>query len=81
MNQQTFRERECVHRAAGIEGEYYKGDVYVRHLMRLKSSVAVNFSGKVTSFFWSDAANVLVWLCDDCASELAICVRQPSLVG
>jgi hypothetical protein len=27
-------------------------------------------AAKVTSFFWADAAQVIVWLCDDCAAEL-----------
>ena len=80
MNEQTFRERECVHRVHGVAGEFYKGDAYVKHLMRLPSSVAHSFAGKVTSFFWADARHIVVWLCDDCATEIGLCEGETSLV-
>lgn len=81
MNEQVFQERECIHRVSGVDGEYYRGDVYIRHLMQLRSAVALNFAGKVTSFFWADAPHVAVWLCRDCASELGINVGEESLVS
>ncbi len=80
MNEQAFRERECIHRAAGVEGEYYRGDAYIKHLMRLRSKEAHSFAGKVTSFFWADAPQIIVWLCGDCASELGLREREASLV-
>jgi uncharacterized protein YfaT (DUF1175 family) len=72
MSEQDYRVRECVHRARGAAGDYYNGANYVRHLQRLRSAAAVSFAGKVTAFFWADAAHVLVWLCRDCASEIGI---------
>ena len=38
--------------------------------MRLPSARAHSFAGRVTSFFWADAPHIVVWLCDDCASQL-----------
>ena len=68
---QSFRERECVHRANGAtEGKFYQGTSYVQSLMRLRAAAAADFAGRVTSFFWSDAQQVVVWLCRDCASRL-----------
>jgi len=69
-NEQAFRERECVHRARGAEGNLYEGASYVRSLQRLRASAAADFSNRVASFFWSDAKNIVVWLCHDCAAEL-----------
>lgn len=71
-SEQDFKERECVHRARGAEGEYYRGLKYVKGLQRLRSAAAVDFAGKVAPFFWSDAAHVIVWLCRDCAAELGL---------
>lgn len=81
MNEQTFRERECIHRVRGAGGDYYRGDAYVKHLMRLRSADAQNFAGKVTPFFWADAPQIVVWLCNDCASELGLRERETSLVS
>jgi len=72
MSEQDYRVRECVHRARGAAGDFYQGDTYVRRLQRLRSGAAVRFAAKVTSFFWADAAQVLVWLCRDCATELGL---------
>ncbi|HEV3469854.1 MAG TPA: hypothetical protein VG148_11080 [Pyrinomonadaceae bacterium] len=72
MTEQEYRVRECVHRARGAAGDFYNGAAYVRYLQRLRSAAAVSFAGKVTSFFWADAAHVLVWLCRDCAAEIGI---------
>ncbi len=78
MSEQDYRVRECIHRSRGAAGDFYKGDAYVRYLQRLRSAAAVNFAGKVTAFFWADAAQVLVWLCRDCASEIGIREREAS---
>ena len=72
MRKQMFRERECIHRDEGAEGEFYNGVFYVQALQRLRVDDAVRVAGKVSSFFWSDAAHILVWLCDDCASQLRL---------
>jgi hypothetical protein len=70
MTRQVFRERECVHRDEGSEGEFYNGAFYVQALQRLRVDDAVQIAGKVSSFFWADAPHILVWLCNDCASAL-----------
>ena len=70
MTRQMFRERECIHREEGAEGEYYNGAFYVQALQRLRVDDAVKIAGKVGSFFWVDAPHIVVWLCHDCASEL-----------
>jgi hypothetical protein len=70
MTRQVFRERECVHRDDGAEGEYYNGVFYVQALQRLRVDEAVQIASKVSSFFWADAPHILVWLCSDCAGQL-----------
>lgn len=70
MTRQMFRERECIHRDEGMEGEYYNGAFYIQALQRLRVDEAVKIAGKVGSFFWVDAPQIVVWLCHDCASEL-----------
>ena len=70
MTRQTYRERECIHREEGAEGDYYNGAFYVQALQRLRVDEAVRMAGKVSSFFWADAPHILVWLCEECASEL-----------
>jgi len=70
MTKQMFRERECIHRDEGAEGDFYNGAFYVQALQRLRVDEAVKMAGKVSSFFWADAPHILVWLCDECASEL-----------
>jgi hypothetical protein len=72
MTEQEYRVRECVHKARGAAGEFYRGDTYLRHLQRLRSAAAVSFASRVTAFFWADAAHVHVWLCRDCATELGL---------
>lgn len=67
---QSYRERECVHRQRGTAGEFYHGTSYVQSLMRLRAAAAAEFANRVTSFFWSDAQQIVVWLCHDCASRL-----------
>jgi len=72
MKKQVFRERECIHQDDGAEGEYYNGVFYVQALQRLPVNKAVEIARKVSSFFWSDAPHVLVWLCHDCAKEVGV---------
>jgi hypothetical protein len=72
MTEQDYRVRECVHRDGRAAGSFYRGEAYVKHLQRLRGETAVAFAGRVTAFFWADAAHILVWLCRDCAEELGI---------
>jgi hypothetical protein len=72
MPKQMFRERECIHRDDGAEGEFYNGVFYIQALQRLRVDHAVQVAGRISSFFWSDAAHILVWLCHDCAGELRL---------
>lgn len=72
MTRQTFRERECIHREEGAEGDFYNGVFYIQALQRLRVNDAVQMAGKVTSFFWADAPHILVWLCHDCAGVLRL---------
>jgi len=67
---QMFRERECIHRDEGAEGEFYNGVFYVQALQQLPIDGAMQVSHKVGSFFWADAPHILVWLCGACANEL-----------
>lgn len=69
---QVFRERECIHRDEGADGEFYNGVFYVQALQRLPIARAMQVAGKVSSFFWADAPNILVWLCPACAGELKL---------
>jgi len=70
MKKQMFRERECIHRDDDVEGEFYNGAFYIQALQRLPVDRAMQVAGRVGSFFWSDAAHTLVWLCSNCAKEL-----------
>jgi hypothetical protein len=67
---QVFRERECIHRDEGATGEFYNGAFYLKALQRLPIDQAMEVAGKVSSFFWADAPNIVVWLCPFCAGEL-----------
>lgn len=69
---QVFRERECIHRDEGAEGEFYNGVFYVQALQRLPIDRAMQVASKVSSFFWADAPHILVWLCPACAGELRL---------
>jgi len=80
MNKQVFRERECVHRDEGAEGEFYNGVFYVQALRRMPVDDAMQIAKKVSPFFWSDAANILVWLCHDCAAELRLTETPRSMM-
>ena len=70
MTRQMYRERECIHRDEGADGDFYNGVFYIQALQRLRVNDAVRMAGKVTSFFWADAPHIIVWLCDNCATEL-----------
>jgi len=72
MKKQIFRERECDHRDEGADGEFYNGAFYVQALQRLSVDDAMRVARKVSSFFWVDAPHILVWLCEDCATELGL---------
>jgi hypothetical protein len=72
MKKQMFRERECIHRDDGAEGEFYNGVFYVQALQRLPIDEALQVASKVGSFFWADAPQILVWLCTDCAAALKL---------
>jgi hypothetical protein len=72
MKKQIYRERECVHRDEGPEGDFYNGEFYVQALQRLPIDQAMQIAKKVSSFFWADAPHILVWLCRDCATELGL---------
>ena len=69
-SERDYRVRECAHRPGGARGDYYEGASYVESLGRLRASAAAEFARRVTSFYWADAAKIIVWLCDDCAAEL-----------
>jgi hypothetical protein len=72
MKRQMFRERECIHREEGADGDFYNGVFYLQALQRLRVDDAVKMASKVTSFFWSDAPQIIVWLCDECAKDLSL---------
>ena len=67
---QVFRERECIHKDEGAPGDFYNGGFYLQALQRLPIDQAMQVAARVGSFFWADAANIKVWLCAPCASEL-----------
>jgi hypothetical protein len=69
---QMFRERECIHREEGAEGEFYNGAFYVQALQQLPIDRAMQVASKVGSFFWADAPHILVWLCTACADDLQL---------
>ena len=51
---QVYRERECIHRDEGAEGEFYNGAFYVQALQQLPIDRAMQVAGKVGSFFWGN---------------------------
>ena len=55
MRKQTFRERECLHREAGSEGEFYNGVFYVQAIQRLSAEEALKVAGKDQPLYWIDA--------------------------
>jgi hypothetical protein len=75
-SEQDYRVRECLHRAEGAAGEYYRGSEYVKHLQRMSTGGAMRVASRVTPFFWADAPQIMVWLCRECAAELRLPVRE-----
>lgn len=75
-SEQDYRVRECVHRAEGAAGAFYRGSAYVKHLQRLPSTAAMRAAARVTPFFWADAARIHVWLCRECAADLELTERE-----
>jgi hypothetical protein len=76
MKEEAVRERECVHRQQGAQGEFYRAESYISALKRLRNDAAMKMASKVGAFFWSDAPQVRVWLCKECATEVKL-YRQP----
>jgi hypothetical protein len=70
ISDDAVRERECIHRQQGVEGQFYQANTYISALQRLRSDAAMKMASKVGAFFWSDAPHVRVWLCQDCAREV-----------
>ena len=79
MKKQMFRERECIHRDEGAEGEFYNGVVYLQALQLLPVNQAMHVARRVESFFWSDAPHIMVWLCQDCAGALELYERPRAI--
>ena len=71
LNEQSHRQRECVHRKSGARGSLYEGKSYVQSLQRLRARAAAEFATRVASFYWADADQIVVWLCDECAAGLS----------
>jgi hypothetical protein len=72
MKRQFLFERECIHRDHGVDGDTYNGMFFIQALQRMQSDDAVRMAAKVAPFFWVDAPRVVVWLCKQCATELAL---------
>ena len=51
MAKQWFRERECIHRDEGAEGESYSGVYYVQALQRLPIDQAMQIARKIEFLF------------------------------
>lgn len=79
MKNQTFRERECIHRDGKAEGDFYNGVSYVQALQLLNIDEAMKAASRVSSFFWSDAPQIMVWLCLNCASALELHERPRAI--
>lgn len=69
IEDQSIRERECIHRASGVAGEFFSGARFIQALQSLRGEAALTLSRKVGPFFWADAPRTRVWLCTDCADE------------
>ncbi len=76
INEDAARERVCIHRQQGAQGQFYQADSYISALQRLRNEDAMKMASKVGAFFWSDAAHLRVWLCQDCAREVKL-DKQP----
>lgn len=78
MSKRSYRERECIHREEGAEGDFYKGLRYIKAIQRLPSDEAVKMARLVEPFYWSDAENIVVWLCHSCAKMLRLTESPPT---
>lgn len=67
-----FGERECLHRKQGAEGRFYTGELYIGSLLRLRATAASRVAKNIGPFFWADAPQMKVWLCQTCARSLAL---------
>jgi hypothetical protein len=81
MSEQEYRVRECIHRASGAAGEFYRGSAYVKYLQRLRSEAAMRAAGKVTPFFWADAQQIIIWLCQECAVEVGLLKEDEAMTA
>ena len=72
INEPTQRERECIHRVSGAEGNFYGGLDYISHLQSLRGDKAIIFASRVSPFFWADAKDTRVWLCNSCAKDVGL---------
>ena len=79
MSKKAYRERECIHRDKDVEGDFYRGLAYIKALQRLPGDEAVKIARRVEQFYWSDAENVFVWLCNDCAKILRLYEPPPAI--
>lgn len=66
------RERFCKHHRTKPLGTYYSGLEFIAALQRLKADAAVRAAGNVEAFFWKDAPLINVWLCHECAENMAL---------
>ncbi|MBD0369660.1 MAG: hypothetical protein ICV60_02315 [Pyrinomonadaceae bacterium] len=71
-NKWAMNERECIHRGPNTQGNYYSGPNYIKALQGLTGNEAMKMAGKVGAFFWADAPNTRVWLCEACAAEIGL---------
>ncbi|HEX8139131.1 MAG TPA: hypothetical protein VF544_16300 [Pyrinomonadaceae bacterium] len=76
ISEDAVRERECIHRQQGAQGQFYQANSYISALQRLRNDAAMKMASKVGAFFWSDAPHVRVWLCQDCAREVNLYKQQ-----
>lgn len=70
--EESRKERECVHRRTGADGDFYPGARFVHALQRMRGEAALALARKVGAFFWEDAPRVSVWLCRECAREASL---------
>lgn len=81
MSKRSYRERECIHREEGAEGDFYKGLRYIKAIQHLPSDEAVKMARLVEPFYWSDAENIVVWLCNGCAKSLRLMESPPTFTS
>jgi hypothetical protein len=72
LKETESRERQCLHRREGVAGEFLSGSSYIQALQRLSSEKAMMVAKNVGALFWSDAAQIQVWLCERCRHDLGL---------